>query len=206
VSHYYYFAATLPNLELGAAPPLSSEEFLERCGRYMEGVELAAIRAALLSSTTGGAPAECAGASAFLDGYYAWERAFRGALALSRAARLGRAIARPADERPEGLSEAGTLCRAARAEEIDAQVRAVLLAADPLEGELAVERERWAAITSLLGYDSFDFTAVAAYRLRLQSLERLASFEAERGERGYRGVYDAILGAASAIDLSGDLR
>ncbi|HOX30809.1 MAG TPA: hypothetical protein PLB91_00675 [Spirochaetales bacterium] len=194
MSHYYYFAATLPTLQFGAAPPLSSEGFLERCSRFASGPELEALRAAVLASPFAGPPPACLGLSPLLEGYYAWERAFRAALARLRAARLGRA-APP----PPPLGAGGSVL-----DSVEAQARAAAQAASPLEGELAVERERWAAIQSFLGYDPFGFEAVAAYRLRLQSLERLASFDAERGDAGYRGVYAAILGAASAIDLSGD--
>lgn len=196
MSHYYYFAATLPALQQGAAAPMTSAEFLERAARYMSGRELEAIRAAALSSPPEGAPAACLGLSPLLDGYYAWERALRASLARARAARLGRpAPALPADA---AASSAAGLA--------EAQARAAAQAASPLEGELLVERARWEAIESFLGYDQFRFEAVAAYRLRLLSLERESSLTAERGEEGYRATYAAILGAANTIDLTGDLR
>jgi hypothetical protein len=197
VSHYYYFAATLPALQPGAAAPMASAEFLERAGRQVSGRELLALRAAVLVSPPEGPPVECLGVSPLLDGYYRWERAFRLALARLRAARLGRpsaAWAQPAGGSPDAAYEA------------EARARSTAQAASPLEGELAIERERWDAIQSFLGYDEFGFEALAAYRLRLQSLERAAALTAERGEAGYRAAYDAILGAANTIDLSGDQR
>lgn len=191
MSHYYYFAATLPTLQFGAAAPMPSANFVELCERFVNGTELAALRAAVLSSPIGGAPSACLGVSPLLDGYYAWERSFRFALARLRAVKLNRSFATPLG----GEDEAGA-----------ALARAAVQAGSPLEGELAIERARWAAIESLLGYDRFGFEAIAAYRLRLLSLERMASLEAERGEEGYRAVYAAILGAANTIDLTGDLR
>ena len=194
MSHYYYFAATLPTLQPGGEAPMTSAEFLERAARYLGEREFTALSAARLSSPEGGESAECLGVSPLLDGYYAWERAFRAALAKLRAGRLGR----PAPALPVAESSI-TL-------DVEAQARAAFQAASPLEGELAFERARWSAIESYLGYDSFSFEAVAAYRLRLQSLERTASLTAERGEEGYRAAYAAILGAANTIDLSGDPR
>lgn len=195
MSHYYYFAATLPTLQLGAPAPLSSADFLERCARSIDGRELEALRSAVLLSPREGPPRVCRGVSRLLDGYYAWERSFRAALASLRAARLGKPSGAPVVAAPRAEDEA-----------IASQARAALQASTPLEGELAVERARWAVIESLLNYDVFSFEAVAAYRLRLQALERLEGFGAERGERGYRAAYDAILGAANSIDLTGDLR
>jgi len=177
---------------------MTSAEFLDRAARYLPEREFAAIGAARLSApdagegAVAGESAACMGVSPLLDGYYAWDRAFRSALAKLRAARLGRpAPALPATD--------GTL-----AYDAEAQARAAVQAASPLEGELAIERARWAAIDSHLGFDVFSFEAVAAYRLRLQSLERAAALTAERGEEGYRTAYAAILGAANTIDLSGD--
>jgi len=194
VSHYYYFVTTLPTLLPGAAAPMSSAEFLDRAARHLPERELAAIHAARLTAPDLGEPVECIGVSPLLDGYYAWDRAFRIALAKLRATRLGR----PASVPPAA--------DAAVSFDAEAQARAAFQAASPLEGEFAIERARWAAIESHLGYDVFSFEAVAAYRLRLQSLERTAVLTAERGEEGYRAAYAAILGAANTIDLSGDLR
>jgi hypothetical protein len=194
VTHYYYFVATLPTLLPGAAAPMTSAEFLDRAARYLPERELAAIRAARLSAPDAGESAECIGLSPLLDGYYAWDRAFRTALAKLRAARLGR----PASVPPAADTAVSF--------DTEAQARAAFQAASPLEGEFAIERARWATIESHLGYDVFSFEAVAAYRLRLQSLERTAALTAERGEEGYRAAYAAILGAANTIDLTGDPR
>lgn len=201
MSHYYYFVSTLPALSPGGAPPLSSADFLELASRFLSASELAAVSAARLSSPAEGVDAFCLGVSPLLDGYYAWERAFRGALARLRAARLGRS----APSLPSDV-QAGAGTASSAIDLAESQARAAFQAASPFEGELAVERERWAAIESFLGFDAFSFEAVAAYRLRLQSLERLASLTAERGEEGYRVAYAAILGAANTIDLTGDLR
>jgi hypothetical protein len=171
---------------------MSSEEFLERCSRFLSGAELLATRSAVLVSPAEGVPAACLGVSPLLDGYYAWERSFRAALARMRASRLGRSVpATIALSNDEGVAS---------------QAKAALQAASPLEGELIIERERWATIESFMTYDKFRFEAVAAYRLHLLALERMARFEAERGEKGYRETYDAILDAANTIDLTGDLR
>ncbi len=197
MSRYYYFAATLPSLQFGAEAPLSSEEFLARAREQLSAADYATLEAAVLVSASEGAPPLARSGEPLLDAYYAWERALRNELVRLRARRLGR----PAEayERPvrPGSGDAGGDFSAARA------ARAAFEAATPLEGELALERERWAFLEAHAGLSPFDLSRLAAYRLELQILERLAGLKAERGEAGYRATYAAILGQAQSTEETG---
>jgi hypothetical protein len=182
VSRYYYFASTLQTPQLGVPAPMTSEEFLDRCGRHLGPEDLKAVEAAVLVSAPAGPPAATAG-SPLLVRYYAWERTLRNELVRLRARKLDR----PADP----------WLRTAGRDDVAARVApGVFGAGSPLEAEMLVERFRWEAIEALKVLHFFDFDSIAAYRLELQILERLARFRPEQGEARYRDTYAAILGAA----------
>lgn len=195
MSHYYYFAATLPSLMPSSGAPMSSAEFLERARVHLGEADMRALEAATLLSPPERADPAATDASPLLAAYYAWERELRGELVLLRARRLGRAS--EPWMRPTGGRGADDSARAA--------AQAAFSAESPLEGELVLERERWSRIDALRALRSFDLESLAAYRLQLQVLERLDALRAERGETGYRETYAAILGAADHQVKSGVL-
>lgn len=200
MSRYYYFAATLPSLQFGAPPPMSSGEYLARAKAQLSEADYAALEAAVLASGPEGAPPEATGRDVLLAEYYAWERSARNELARLRAKRLGRqaeAYLRPA--RPG--AEAG-----ARDESAFRAAQAAFQAETPLEGELSLERARWARLEELASLKTFDLARLAAYRLELEVLERLALLKAERGEAGYRDTYAAVLGQAQTSEETGESR
>lgn len=184
--HYYYFAATLPALQLGAPAPMTSDEFLERCSRHLGEKDHALVAAALLVSPAVGPPTST-GTSRLLRCYYAWERTVRNELARLRARRLERA----AEPWIRQTTVDDTAPRAAQA---------AFQASHPLEAELILERQRWDYIQGLRALHAFDLESIAAYRLELQILERLARLRHELGETRYRQTYAAILGAAQSTD------
>ena len=75
---------------------------------------------------------------------------------------------------------------------------AAFQAESPLDGELVIERERWAVVERLQVGHYFDTEALVAYGLKLRILERTARFEVERGRAAYGEVYRDILGASGA--------
>jgi hypothetical protein len=76
--------------------------------------------------------------------------------------------------------------------------QAAFQAESPLDGELVIERERWAVLERLQVGHYFDTEALVAYALKLQILERVGRFELERGRAAYGQVYGDILGASGA--------
>jgi hypothetical protein len=192
VNQYWYFAATLPALHPGAAAPFSSERFLELCRAQLSEADFAAVESARLSSSSVDDAAEPALAT-FLAAYRSWERTLGNELVRARAKRLGKS----AEPWLRPVRESGGA---------QASARAALDAATPLEGEFALERERWSFIDELRGVGTFSLDAILAYRLQLQILEKLTRFAADAGESKYREIYAAILGGANANEQSGDDR
>lgn len=186
MGRHYYFAATLPSLQFGAQPPLSSSDFLERASRYLEAGELAS-----LGSLSLGDSLPLPGEALVATRHRVWDKALRNELVRLRAKRLGR----PAEAWVRSEEEYGPAAiRAAQA---------AYQASSPLEGEVTIEKERWAVLDDLAPFQSFDFESLSAYLLKLLILERLASFEAGRGEALYRETYAAILGAAATSSETG---
>ncbi len=132
-----------------------------------------------------------ADSSPLLGRYYRWELALRNELARLRAGKLQKPVekhVKPGDPEWDGLKTAQTAFQAE----------------DPLQGELVIERERWAFIEALAVNRFFDMEYLVAYALFLQALERRARFAVERGQEGYRTVYSSVLESADYRDESGE--
>ncbi len=193
MSSYYYFAATLPSLRYDGTPPMPLDEFMERAARYLSPRDLFVLEGARLYVPEDGSFPMSAGSSALLMRYYRWERSLRNELARLRAQRLQKPAEkhlRPGEPEWEGHKTA----------------QAAFQAEDPLQGELIIERERWAFIESLAVNRFFDMEFLASYALLLQALERRARFTAEAGEAGYGTVYRSVLDSADYRDESGEQR
>ncbi len=189
MSRYYYFAATLPSLAFGAPSPMTSAEFLERCRVHLAQDDCAVVAAAVLSSEAG-SPPKASATSGFLSAYYAWERSLRNALVLLRSHRLGKS-----GERWQRSSK--------RSDDAVRAAAFVFQAATPLEGEIALERERWTFIDGACARSVFELDSLIAYALRIQILERLSGLVPEKGEAGYKEACAAILGGAETSDSRG---
>lgn len=182
MSNYWYFAATLPGLLFGAPPPLSGQDFLERCRLHLSSDDYAETAHSLGYLTRDEAPPSLR--SKFLSAYAAWERTFRNELARLRARRHEKneeTYIKPAD-RSDGAGRAAIACFAVE---------------DPYQAELLLERERWNAIERFSALSSFNLDFLIAYRLRLAINERLGALNAEAGAAGYKHLYGDILGGAS---------
>jgi len=192
MSSYYYFTTTLPSLQATAsAPPIPYGEFIERASRFLTARDLAVLSGARLFIPEDGSIPASAASSRLLSRYYRWELSLRNELARLRAGRLQKPVdrhVRPGDPEWDGLKTA----------------QAAFQAEDPLQGELLIERERWAFIETLATNRFFDMEYLAAYALLLQTLERRARFAVERGQEGYRTVYRSVLESADYRDESGE--
>jgi len=190
MASYYYFGATLPSLRFESPPPLSHEEFMVRARRYLSRGDAELLAEARLHVPDDGSFPVRSLRSALLRRYYRWERALRNDLARMRATRMKKPVdaqLRPGD--PE--AEAARVAVAA------------FQAEDPLQGEMIIERERWAFIEGLAVNRIFDTEALCAYSLLLQALERRGRFRVDAGEAGYGTVYRSVLEAADYRDESG---
>lgn len=184
MSEHYYFCATLPSLLPGTPPPTRYRDFLKKAADLLPPADYAVLESARLYIPEDGLIPAFTGDSPLLRAYYAWELSLRNELARRRAERMGKA--------PERFVRPG---------EVHGEAARVAQAAatmdNPLEGELLIERERWVYIDRLETGHYFDLERLVAYALKLQSLERRARFETERGARAFSAAYDSILEGAS---------
>jgi hypothetical protein len=196
---YWYFAATLPGFLFGAQPPFSEAEFLERCRHSLEPDDFDEIDSCRDRLLAPGEPS--ATRSAFLGQFMVWERAFRRQLALLRAQAAGKDVSRYLTT-PSSVGDPTQAL--AQTDLIQTAVQAAadcFASADPYQAELAVEKERWSAAERFSTFASFDIDFIAAYRIKLNIVCRLARLERAAGEAGYRRLYDEILGGApSAVE------
>ncbi len=182
MSRYWYFCATLPSIAFGMSPPLSRESFLEACAIHLTERDFMSIEAELRVLEAPGAPPSSD--SVFFAKYCDWERSFRNELAKLRARKL---------ETREDAYQRAT----GRADEALRAAIACFSIEDPLQAEVALERERWAAIERLSSLSTFDLDFLMAYGLKLSIASRLASLDARHGSSGYSRYYDDILKLAS---------
>ncbi len=163
---------------------------MERASHFLTPKDAALLGVARLFVPEDGVQPPVSAGSDFLSRYFRWESALRNELARLRAGRMQKSAERFLRQAaPEG----------------DAQktAQAAFQSGDPLQGELVIERDRWAFIESLAANHYFDLEFLLAYSLLVQVLERKARFNAEKGQEGYRTVYRSVLETADYRDESG---
>ena len=175
--HYYYFLASLPYINYGDKPPVSSEEFREQCNHFLSSADIALLQYCRYDPQLAVETIHHTG-SAFIDALMLRERTLNLNLAYHRAARLKRPS--PGDP-PHDVPRA------------EAVAKAAFEMNDPLEASLYIDRSRWGALDEMVGIDYFGVNNVFAYLLKLQLLERKQSFDAKKGSAAYRELYDTIL-------------
>lgn len=169
---YYYLVASLPHLKFGAAPRLTSGEFLRRCAAQ---VSVAHYRILAEVELFQAQPAKTG--LALLDRWHDRERTLRNALASDRAKRLG-------------VTAAGHL-RDFRPDPRLAEIARHLLALDsPLAADEELDRLRWRFLEELAFGHYFDLETLVVYLLKLRILERRACFDAAAGA----ALLDRLLG------------
>jgi hypothetical protein len=183
VSNYYYFAAQLPYVNYGDAPPMSSEYFRELCHALLKPRDFALVSYCTLDPRITLAAPGATGA-AFVDGWVDSEKALIFNLAILRAGKLRR----PAPEAPSSdISRAETIAREAFAMD------------DPLQAELYIDRARWSAVDAMCGMDYFSVNTIFAYLIKLQLMERKQLFNTEEGFSEYKALYAAIMDASKSV-------
>lgn len=198
MANYYYFAASLPSLLPGMAPPFPLEEFLEKARRFLNQPDFEVLTSARLfipEAYPEGRGNDRAPLPAcrlpLLKSYYAWEACLRGELARLRAQRLRKAAEKyslPGEVDWDALRVA----------------QAAFAAENPLEAELLIEKERWALVERLSLNRFFDMNFLAAYALKLQALARRERFRPAEGEAGYSAAYSAVLQSIARRKQTGE--
>jgi hypothetical protein len=167
---YYYLAASLPSLALGAPPPLSLDAFRARCAEHLAHRDREALEG-LLGGAGGGE------GHPFVREWRALETALRHAVAAVRAARLRRP--------PPPLPAAGVPGADA---DTARTVGEAFQKATPLDRELALDRFRWRRLEELAGFNPFAARAVLAYGLQLALAWRWHALDAAAGTEVIRNL------------------
>ena len=176
-SNYYYFIASLPHLNYGDNPPLSSDAFREQCKNFLSKHDADLTRYCCFDPKLAAETVKTTG-SAFIDYHLRRERILNMHLVKFRSARLKR----PAPEEPPGdMPRAEALAKSAV--EMD----------NPLDAELSMDRARWGILDEAAGVNLFGVNKIYAYLLKLQLLERKQRYNAVKGSEEYRKIYDSIL-------------
>ena len=174
---YVYLVASLPVLELTAAPRISSAELLDSSAGVLRADHLEDLRAVLDDR-----PREVR--SSELAPYLDAETQLRDALARLRAARAGADY--DAGAHPFAGYDTRSVDAARRALELD----------DPRERELLLDRLRWTLLDELATSPPFGFQAVLAYGLKLRLAEKWAAMDAAEGLRVAAAVAAQALAGA----------
>lgn len=158
----YFLAASLPMLSFEGEPPVSLDDFRQRCHEHLSGRDSTALDTLLSEGT---APSR----HPFVRAWRDREIQLRNAIARIRAQRKG-LDAGPFLQAQEGFDSY-----------IDKAVADAFARPNPLERERALDRFRWVQIEELAGFDPFTGRAILAYALHLQILLRWAAQDQSKG-------------------------
>ncbi len=162
---YYYLVSSLPMLELGRVPQVTSESFLESASRCLS--PALAGRLATVALLPDGTPA-CSATHAM---WISWETFARNTIASHRAS------LQDAEHRPVAHPEIDAF-------PMDQHVMEDILATqkeNPIKRERMLDELRWHWLDQLSVRHEFDFDALVNYRLRLLLVEKWVGLDPQAG-------------------------
>lgn len=160
---YYYFSASLPELEPCETPPLKPEEFDAEAERFLSPEHYAQLTAEPGEEGDDELPRVYREMQKF-------EQYLRNRIALRRAEKLD--IATDLDEPEEFYPE------------VDAALPA-LAALDPAARERGIDLLRWKKLDEIAQNHDFDFDHVCAYRSKLRIAEKYRGRDAAAGRKRF---------------------
>ena len=166
MASYYYLMASLPELKADGNLPLTYEEFLTCCESNVSDSEFQMLQDLTLSSTKGPLVKE------WSDFY----GALSNELNYQRSMNLGKSY--PSNyEKDNAASQV---------------VAAALSARNPLEAERILLEFEFENLDLMAGAHMFDAESVFAYAIKLKLLERINSFEHDKGKAEFQSLFDGI--------------
>jgi hypothetical protein len=167
---YYYLAASLPMLHIHMAqPPLSGVSFLELCGRFVTPADLREISQASLISN------EIHPESGVLRQWQEIDQELRNELVRIRAKRMN--------------IDPGPYLRPGTPAHLWAErLRDIFEEFTPLRAEHHLMKLQWGILDDLESGHQFDRDFLVVYHIKLQILERKASFDAHRGMKRLESI------------------
>jgi hypothetical protein len=157
---YYYLVASLPYLRFSQASPISIEEFLLECGKWLGKNDMDILSEASIDDFTL-QPEN----TPIIAVWKEFDFTLRKELALARDN-----IKYNRHEKPGPLA------------------KIVLEKAHPLLMEQALERIRWDFLDSIEPGNFFDLNFLILYFLKVQILERLQMFDKEKGKKVFENM------------------
>jgi len=184
----YFFTASLPEIQFGNEPPVSTAGFDAEACNWLSAAECRKLSCITLPDRPGDIPADL---PAVYRDFFRFEIALRAKIAKRRADRLGAAAEIP--EADEFYSE------------IDRAIAAATAAEDPAEREDIIDRARWEYLEELDTTHFFDFDHLCLYRLKLQIVEKRQFRLAEAGKKNFAAALEAVLAAGNtAVGTNGE--
>ena len=159
-----FLIASLPAIALDSEPPLSPDDFAQRCGEWLGEEDCAAVRAIL-----DGRPIDHPFVNAWLDK----ETILRNALVHIRARASGK--------------DATLYTRYAHGcdKKIESEVEDAVQHHNPLEKERAIDRIRWESVEELQGPDPLSKKTIFAYAVKLAIVTRWSKRNTESGQESF---------------------
>ncbi len=155
MSNYYYLVASLPHLEFNDDPPIEKEVFREECRKWLSRRDLQMLYSAKISESE-----KDASNAKVVSDWKTFDSELRRLLSLER----------------EGNKITGS-------SPIPSALEEVLSEGSPLQKEIKYEKMRWDFLDSEGKQHFFDINWLAVYFLKLQILDRLATFNKDKGEK-----------------------
>jgi len=144
-NNYYYLVAGLPMLRFGMRPPLSYDDFIEKCEEALSRSEMDALKS---------------GGLLFLKQWNIFDRGLRNELVRVRAAKRGKDPARYLRDSESADPFIAPLAHWAANQD------------SPMEAESYLDKIKWEKIEEFKAGHYFDIEYLAAYGLELRILER----------------------------------
>ena len=162
MASYYYLISSLPMLTPDGGMPFPYREFLKQCQSNVSEETYKLLEELDLSSSSG----------PLLDEWGPFYTALTKELAAQRSARLGKPYSAVWNKDPISASV----------------VTAAMNAKDPLTAEKMLLDYEFSALDSMVGLHIFDDHVLIGYALKLKLLERINSFEKEKGKKEFNDI------------------
>ena len=166
MASYYYLIASLPELKADGEMPISYEDFLSLCQSNVSEGDYEILKNLTLDSNEGPLVSEWANFYGMLKKELNYQRSLN----------LGKSYSTAYDK-----------------DGIIAQVaQSALSAKNPLEAEKILLEYEFENLDSLVGLHMFDDHVLFGYAIKLKLLERLTSFEQDKGKAEFQTLFDGI--------------
>ena len=166
MASYYYLISSLPELRSDGDMPLTYEEFLHLCQSNVSDDTYKLLEDLTLNSKEG----------PLVDDWANFYGMLTKELNYQRSMNLGKTYSSAYDK--DGL--------------IAQVVTSALSAKNPLEAERILLEYEFENLDSLVGLHMFDDHVLFGYAIKLKLLERLTSFEEDKGKAEFQTLFDGI--------------